>query len=66
MTMTRKPAETLQQQRARREAAFSAETVQMLEALDRRRAAARRLPPICGDDHDRHSLACHDPIGIGA
>lgn len=62
----RKPAETPQQRRARREATFPSTVTWHLEALDRRRDAARRLNPLCPDDAHDHDLRCYDPIGIGA
>jgi hypothetical protein len=46
----------------RRRELFTPDVVDFLEAQDRRRDAARRLPPICPFSSHEHTLGCHDPI----
>lgn len=46
----------------RRRQSFPPDVVNFLEAQDRRRDAARRLPPICPFSGHDHKLACHDPV----
>jgi len=67
-------AEEAERQRRRRELTDwyaddperTADFVAFLEAQDRRRAAARRLPAVCGDDrHDHGRSGCRDPL-LGA
>lgn len=45
----------------RRRRDFPPHVVDYLEAVDRRRDAARRLPPLCPfSGHEQHGLGCHD------
>jgi hypothetical protein len=46
LSVRRIRSETRAELRARRDRTFSPETVEMLEGLDRRRDAERRLPPV--------------------